>query len=77
MSFGVQSKVSHNLSMVNTVLFSYDKVGYSTRLEMTIYLSKEDWQNHNSVMRVSLTQKNILDNYNIVEHLDKFQLKLQ
>lgn len=60
-----------------TILFSYDEVGYPTRLEMTVYLNEEDWQNHNSVMRVSLTQRNILDNYNIIEHLDKFQLKLQ
>lgn len=60
-----------------TILFSYDEVGYPTRLEMTVYLNEKDWQNHNSVMRISLTQHNILDNYNIVEHLDKFQLKLQ
>lgn len=60
-----------------TILFSYDEVGYPTRLEMTVYLNEEDWQNHNSVMRVSLTQQNILDNFNIVEHLDRFQLKVQ
>lgn len=60
-----------------TILFSYDEVGYPTRLEMTVYLNEKDWQNHNSVMRISLTQHNILDNYNIVEHIDKFQLELQ
>lgn len=60
-----------------TILFSYDEVGYPTRLEMTVYLNNEDWQNRNSVMRVSLTQQNILNNFNIVEHLNKFQLKIQ
>lgn len=60
-----------------TILFSYDEVGYPTKLEMTVYLNEEDWQNHNSIMRVSLTQQNVLDNFNIVEHLDKFQMKLQ
>lgn len=60
-----------------TILFSYDEVGYPTRLDMTVYLNEDDWQNHISVMCVSLTQQNILDNFNIVENLDKFEMKIQ
>lgn len=59
-----------------TILFSYDATGYPTSLQMTIYLNEKEWKNHNLFMTATFKQDNILDNYNIVEHYDKFTLKI-
>lgn len=62
-----------------TIMFSYDEVGYPTRLQMSVYLSEEDWKDRNKdpYMEVSLTQEDKIKNaYNIVENYEKFELKI-
>lgn len=60
-----------------TIMFSFEETGYPTSLDMTVYLNEKDWKNHTSVMSVSLRQQNILDGFNIVDNLDKFQMEIQ
>lgn len=60
-----------------TIMFSFEETGYPTNLDMTVYLSEKDWQSHNEpYMNVSFKQESILDGCNIVEHYDKFHLKI-
>lgn len=59
-----------------TIMFSFDETGYPTRLQMTVYLDEKDWKKHDAFMNVSLEQKDLLAGYNIVEHYEKFHLKI-
>ena len=61
-----------------TILFSYDEIGYPTRLEMAVYLSQTDWKsNKEPYMNVVFKQDNITNGYNTVEHYDKFHLSIE
>ena len=59
-----------------TIMFSYDMTGFPTGLQMTVYLSEDDWKNKNiePYMEVFLEQDDFMKGYNIVDDYDKFTL---
>lgn len=59
-----------------TIMFSYDLSGYPTSLDMKVYLTQEDWQDRDTepIMKISVQQEDWGNGYNIVEHLDKFEI---
>lgn len=61
-----------------TIMFSYDMTEYPTRLQMSVYLSEEDWKDKDvePYMEVSFEQEDFLNGYNIVDDYDKFTLKI-
>lgn len=58
------------------IMFSYDLSGYPTGVEMDVYLTQEDKDNHVLFMKVSFQQENFANEYNIVDHYEKFTLKI-
>ena len=61
-----------------SVMFSYDMNGYPVGVEMEVYLTENDWQQRDEepYMRISFRQDDIMNEYNIVEDYDKFQLEI-
>ena len=62
-----------------SILFSYDEKGYPIGLQMTVYLTEEDWHNGNiePYIEVKFRQENILNGYNIVEHFEQFRIEVE
>lgn len=58
------------------IQFSYDVKGFPIGLEMRVYLTEEDKANGNLFMCVRFTQENIINEYNIVDDYEKFNLEI-
>lgn len=60
------------------IMFSFEETGYPTGLLMTVYLTEEDWQDRDTApyMNVSFRQESVVNGFNIMEHYDQFQLKI-
>ena len=60
-----------------SIMFSYDLTGYPTGLEMDVYLTEKDKENHDLFMNISFQQENLVDGYNIVDNYNKFTLEIR
>lgn len=58
-----------------TILFSYEK-SIPNELYATIYLNEKDVKKGNAVFSLSYKQERLNSEYNIVEHPEKFSLKI-
>jgi len=61
------------------IMFSFEETGYPTGLQMTVYLTEEDWQDQSvePYMKITLRQESLVNDYNIVENYDKFKLEIE
>ena len=62
------------------IKFFYEDCGeYPTGLRMSVYLTEEEWQNREvePYMTINVTQENVSNGYNVVEHLDQFQFEIE
>lgn len=58
-----------------SVLFSYD-MGYPTEVKIDVYLTQEDFDNHEMYMEIDYSQEGLAE-YDIINNPEKFELKVK
>lgn len=57
----------------HTIKFSTDR-GYATSIDMRVFLWKDEIEGHDAVMEIEYEPVEFSENYDIVNHPDKFEL---